>query len=173
MDLAARQAHTPLADHLLVTQGHFADEAVSVRLFRDVLDAPAVRLLAAAGDVLGNSSGEQQVRLHHIANLRTVVLLVDYADVIAIDCQPAVGGRIEANDELSQRRLSRAAAADDGDQLAGLDVDRDVLQDIRRLIAIVAEVNSVETNVALQFRYGHARSQILGLLFRIEVEYVP
>src|SRR5262249_7191901 len=61
----------------------------------------------------------------------------------------------------------------DRDQLTRLDVQTDVLQDIRGVVAAVTEVNALETDVTLQLRNHHARSQVLGLLFGLQIEHVP
>ena len=145
---------------------------VHVRHPRDLLDAAAVRALVAAGDVLGDGAGEEQVALHHVADLRAVVLLVDHAHVVAVDRELAFGGRVEADEQLGERRLSRAAAADDRDQLAGLDVQADVFQHVRRFVAAIAEIDVLEPDVALQIGQHHARRQVLGLLLGFDVEHV-
>src|SRR5262249_61788427 len=76
------------------------------------------------------------------------------------------------NEQLGQRRLSRAAAANDRDQLTRLDVQTDVLQNIRGVLAAVTEVDALETNVTLQLGNHHARGQILGLLLGLQIEHV-
>jgi hypothetical protein len=139
-----------------------ADEGVRIGHLRHFLDAAAVRAVVAAGDVLRDGAGKQQVALHDIADLGPVIILVDHAHVVAVDQDLALGGRIKAHQQFCQRRLARAAAADDGHQLAGLDVDADVLQHIGRVVAAVAEIQAFELDLALQVGQHHSRGDVAG-----------
>jgi len=76
LHLPARQAHTAFTDDLLVAHGQFADEAVSIAEFCDLHDPPPIGILVAAGDVVRDGAREEQVILHDITDLGTVVLLV-------------------------------------------------------------------------------------------------
>src|SRR6185369_590563 len=127
LDLTARKSRAALADELLVALGHLADEGVRIGALGDFLDAAAVRALVAAGDVLGDGSGEEQVALHHVADLAAVVLLVDAGHVVAVHADLAVGRLVEAHEHLCERRLARATAPHDRHQLARLDLQVDVL----------------------------------------------
>src|SRR5581483_11849998 len=55
-------------------------------------------------------------------------VLVDRPQVAAVHRDASGGRRVEAADEIQQRRLPRAALSHDGDELAALDRERDVAQ---------------------------------------------
>jgi hypothetical protein len=54
--------------------------------------------------------------------------VVERADVVAGDLQPPARGSLERAHDVQQRRLARARRADDGQQLAPRDVQRDAAQ---------------------------------------------
>ena len=55
-------------------------------------------------------------------------------DVLAIECDSASSGAEQARDGSQQRRLAGAVGADDGDQLAGIDGDRDVVEHFEAVV---------------------------------------
>ena len=139
---------------------------------RDLLDAAPVRALFTARNVLRDGAGEQQIALHDIADLGAVIILVDHAHVVPVDEDLAVRGRIKADQQFRQRRLARAAAADDGDEFSPADIDADVFQHIGRVVAAIAEVHVLELHVAAQVGQHDAAGRVAGLLFRFDVEHV-
>src|SRR4051794_8954997 len=96
LNLTTGQTDAAFANDLLVTQRHLGDEGVCVRHLRYFFDAPPIRTFLAAGDILGDGSREQQVALHDIAYLRTVIILVDHTHVVTIDNNFSIGRRIKA-----------------------------------------------------------------------------
>ena len=73
--------------------------------------------------------------------------LRDVAHVDAVDQDAALERVVEARDEVDQAGLAGAAAADQGDGLAGLGADRDVLED--DVAGLVAEGDMLQVDAAL------------------------
>ena len=70
------------------------------------------------GDVAGDAHmREQGIVLEHHADV--ALRRIEIGDVRAVDQDAARIRRLEAGDDLEQRRLARAAGAKDGDELAG------------------------------------------------------
>ncbi len=67
-------------------------------------------------------------------------------------CPP--GGIVETRDQVDQRRLARARAAQDGDSLAGLGAEADIFEHRQIRIAVVVEIHSVETHRRLPLSPG-------------------
>ena len=61
---------------------------------------------------------------------------IDLADIDAVDQDLAALDAIEPLDELRQSRLAGARSADDADDLAGRDVEIDVLEHVGRVHAV-------------------------------------
>ena len=74
--------------------------------------------------------------------------LFDMVDVDAVIADLAVGKVIESVDEVRDRGLACARRADEGQLLAGLGVERDVVQD--RLFGVIGKVHVKEAHVAAE-----------------------
>ena len=79
-------------------------------------------LLAAVGDIVGDRVVEQESVLRHQADLVAETGQVEIADVAAIDLHGARGGVVEARHQVGERGLAAAARPDQGDHLAGFDL---------------------------------------------------
>src|SRR5262249_54649303 len=75
-------------------------------------------------------------------------LEADLAHVVAVDqYAPAlIRDVIEASEQVDDRGLAGAARPDDGDDLAGMDLERDVMQD--RLFGVVTKGDVLEFDLA-------------------------
>ena len=73
-------------------------------------------------------------------------LLGDVGDVLPVDQDAAALDVVEAQQQVDQRRLAGAGAADQPDLLAGLHVERQVVDDAR--LAAVVEADVLEADVA-------------------------
>ena len=67
--------------------------------------------------------------LHDDADLLAQRVELDVADVVAVDQHLAAVDVVEARDQVGDRGLARAGRADQGDGLAGLGAEADVLED--------------------------------------------
>src|SRR5690606_38019599 len=125
--LPARQRYAPLADHRFVAVGKAHDVVVQLGLFGRLLDL-LPREVAAEADVFGDGGGEEEVVLGRVADLRAQRLQRDAADVVAVD-ENGAHGRVEhPQQQVGQRSLARPGAAHDGQRLARLHRNVDVLQ---------------------------------------------
>jgi hypothetical protein len=77
---------------------------------------------AAVEDVVAHRAVQQRGVLRHHADVRAQAVLRDLGDVLAVDQQPARLDVVEAQQQVDERRLARARAADQADLLARLDV---------------------------------------------------
>ena len=96
---------------------------------------------AERGDVLGDRAGEQPVVLQDAADLRAVMLEPDRLHGHIVQQHGAAARPQQAGEDLEQGRLARARGPDDRDALAGRDVEIEVSDD-RRLVVAVAEADA-------------------------------
>src|SRR3989449_3967716 len=127
--LAAREAHAPLADERVVAVGARHDEVVSVRLARRAHDLLERRVGPPVRDVIADRVAEEEVLLRDDADLRAERRLRDVAQIVAVERDPPRGHVMEAGHEVDEGGLARARHADEGDDLALADLERDLLQD--------------------------------------------
>ena len=115
-----------------------------------LLGAPAALLVLDPGvdqrqlDVVQGVGPRQEVEgLEHepdllVANARQLVV-GELPDLLALERVGAAGGRIEAADQVHERRLARARGAHDRDVLVGLDVEVHPVQRVDLLGADLVE----------------------------------
>ncbi len=92
----------------------------------------------AVGDVVAHGVVEQHRLLRDDSDLRAQGCQSHVANVVAIDQQASRGDVEEARNQMDQRALARAAGADDGQHLAVLDFEIDVVQDLAGIVAVSA-----------------------------------
>jgi len=122
------------------------------------------RTLAAVGDVVVDRAGEQPGVLQHHAEQVAQVVARHVVRVDAVDSNATVVDLVEAQEQVHERRLARAGGADDRHGLAGLDVQREVLDE--RSVRDVAERHVFERDVAARV-LQHDRRDRVGLLLRL------
>ena len=110
---------------------------------------------AGVADVLHDRAGEEIIHLQNQAHLLVQRFAGDVADVVAVDQHAALLRLIEAGDQGDDAALAAAGGADQGDHLAGLGFEVDVVQD--GPLGVVAEGDVLEFA-----RFRHAR-QGLGV----------
>jgi len=158
--LSAGKAAAALAEDGVVALGELGDEIVGGGDFGGAFDLVARGLGVAEGDVGGDGVGEEEAFLEDDADVAAEVVEVEAAGVDAVDEHGAGGGIVEARDETHQDALAGAGGAEDGDALAGLDVERDVVEDGFGLAEIgrerrqwmVDERHAIEADVTVQAR---------------------
>ena len=150
--LALREVRAVAVEHRVVALGQPADEVVRAGQLGRVDARVVVRVQIAVADVLHDRSGEQVRVLKDDAQTVPQVGLLDLVDVDAVVADLAVGDVVEAVDQVRDRRLARAGGADERQLLAGLGVQRDVVQ--HGLFRRIAEVHVEEPHVAHQLGIG-------------------
>ena len=129
LPLALREVRAVGRQHRVVALGQARDEIVRVGQLRGA-DAVVVRgVELAVADVVHDRAGEEVDVLQDDADRMTEIGFFDAVDVDAVVFDLAVGVVVEAVDEVCNRRFARAGRADEGELLAGLGVERDVVQD--------------------------------------------
>ena len=88
------------------------------------LDLGAARVAAAEADVLGHGAGQQHRILAHHRDLVAQAGERQRADVVAVDQDAPRRRVVEPRQQVEDRRLARARAADEGAAHAGLDGQR-------------------------------------------------
>ena len=101
----------------------------------------------AVGDIVPNRCREQEHVLLHDADVASQRLERDVANVDAIDQDPASGGVVETRQQVHDGALAAPGRAQEGDDLARLDLEGDVPED--RGGAVILKGDVVEGNVAL------------------------
>jgi hypothetical protein len=82
--------------------------------------------LEAVGNVLGHGHvGEHGIGLEHHVHRPAVRLDIEH--VLAVDQDRAVAGRLEAGDHAQQRRLAAARRPEQGEELAGANVEAHIV----------------------------------------------
>ncbi|MNC37670.1 hypothetical protein D3C75_862410 [compost metagenome] len=119
------------------------------RQFGSLQNQLILDVTSPADQVVAQGTGQQLDVLGHVADVVAQFADVDLANVHAIDQQRAAVGLVQADDELGQRALARATAADDAHLLAGTDGQVDVLQGLVLLVR-VGEIDPAELDAALQ-----------------------
>ena len=148
LPLPLRKVRAVGCQHRVVALGQARDEIVRVGELRGA-DAVVVRgVELAVADVVHDRTGEEVHVLKHNAERMAQIGLFDAVDVDAVIFDLAVGDVVEPVDEVRDGGLACAGRADEGELLAGLGVERDVVQD--GLLRVIAEVDAVETDVAAQ-----------------------
>ena len=127
--LPARELHAALADECLVALGQARDELVRVRAERRVLDLRVGRVVAAVRDVVAHGAVEQEHVLLHDREQAAVGLQVKLPDVDAVEQEPAARRIVEPRDEVRDRGLAGAAAADERDDGAARHAHAEVAHD--------------------------------------------
>ena len=84
--------------------------------------------VAEAGDVLAHLAVEEQRVLRQVADRLAEAAALVREGALPVEEDAARGRRPEADDEPRQRRLAGARRADDAEELAALDLERDVAQ---------------------------------------------
>ena len=107
----------------------------------------------AVGDVVAHRVVEQHRLLRHDADLRPQRGQRKIADVDAVHQNASAGDIEKARDEVHQRGLARAAAADDRQHLAGLHLQVDALQHLARIFpTAVAEAHVLKADGVVERR---------------------
>ena len=151
--LAARQARAALANDRLVTLRQFEDELVRAgerRRRGNPLDRHA---WVRQRDVVTDRTIEEDVLLQHDPNLPPEPGGVNRRDIDPVDEHAPAFRDVEPLYELRQRRLAGSGRPDDADDLAGRDLEGDIVQ---RGLAVepVAEGHVVEADRTLEARQG-------------------
>ena len=122
------------------------------------LDGGAVDALGAEADVGFERAGEEERVLQHDAELAAQGVSVELAEVHTVEQNLAALDFVEAQQELDDGGLAGAGVADDGDGLAGAEVEGDVAQtpSLRPWVgaAVVGEPDVAEFDVALEAGEG-------------------
>jgi len=84
-------------------------------------DQLVLDVAGTADQIVAQGTGQQLDILRHVADVVAQLADVDLPNVHAVYQQRAIVGFVQADDQLGQRTLARAAAADDADFLAGAD----------------------------------------------------
>ena len=142
LPLPAGQRQALLADHGVIAFRQPPDELVGLRRRGGGEYLLVSRVWPPVADVGADGIGEQEAVLHDQADGGTQGLAGQPADLVVADPDFPADGVVEAGQQLRDRRLARTGGADDGDRLAGFDVQRQSAQ--HRLGRPVAEVHVVE-----------------------------
>ena len=142
--LAAGERHAFFADDGVKTVRLFHDEIVGVGMARGGDDFIARCTGPAQFDVPADGVVEQDGFLGDDGDLISQIARGDAADVHAADADDAPLRVIKSQEQIGERGFAGAAGADERDELAGLDLQLDVVQ---RDFFAVGKMDVVELNV--------------------------
>lgn len=128
LSLAAGEVHAGFAEHGVVAVLELGDEVVRAGDARGAFDLFARGCRMAEGDVRGDGVREEEVVLEDDADVRAERLHRKVVQRDAVEGDASGGRVVEARDEREQGGLAGAGGAGDGDGLAGLGDEGDVVQ---------------------------------------------
>ena len=135
--LAARQVRRTLFQHRRVAVRQPLDEFVGAGELGGAHDIVQRRGRLGHRDIFAHRAAEQKILLQHHADLGAQMSEIELLQILPVDAHQPGLWPIQPLDQPGDRRLARAAAADDADDLAGLDREGHVLDRRRRRIRIV------------------------------------
>ena len=115
-------------------------------LARGLLDLLIRGALLAEANVFPNRHVEQHVFLEHHGHAAAQGFAGHPADIDAVDGDASFIRDIEAQDQIEQRALAGTAGADDGDALADIELEAEIVEH-RRLAAFVLEGHAIEGDI--------------------------
>ena len=153
--LAAGDVRAALLDIGVIAVRHGGNEFIRTREHAGVTELLVRGVFVAPAEIFGDRTRKQLVFLQHHGNGVAQRLQIIIAHVHAAERQPAAGDIVQTRDELHERGLGRARAADDADRLAGTDVQINVIEHLFVRLGGVdkAHVVKVDRTVA----HGHDR----------------
>ena len=144
--LAAAQAVATLADDSVVAVVQLHDEVVNVGRARRRFDLRLSGVHVGVEQIGADGVVEQVGFLRHHADILGQRVEPQVAQVMAVDGDASGRRVVETRDEIGHRRLARATRPHQRRQLAGLEVERDVVQ---RALAGLAANHSRHALVAV------------------------
>ena len=133
-------------EHGVVPLGQAADEVVGIGQGGGRLHLFIRGIQIAVTDVLPDGAGEEVGVLQHDAQAAPQVRLADVVDGDAVVTDLAVGNVVEPVDQVGDGGLAGAGGTHEGQLLAGLGKEADVVED--GLALLIGEVHMVEPHVA-------------------------
>ena len=152
--LAQREAGAAFADHGLQLVGQGLEQVQAVQPAGRFDDLGVGGFRAAEADVVHDRAGKQEVLLLDDPHLPMQRRRFDAAEFAAIDADLSRAGEVELRQQVDDRGLAAAGVADQGDGLARLGDDVDLVQDAA--LGGVAEADLVELDPAVE------AGQVLG-----------
>ena len=161
--LAAGEAAAAFAYAGVVAVRHFFYEFMGTGQFCCLLDLFMGRVRQGDADVLLDGAGEEQVVLQDDADLPSEPGRLYFGGVDAVDENAPLLRQVQALDELRERALSGAGAADDAHREAGRYDEVHILDDAAAVLA-VGEADAAQLDLALEVRQSRARRVPGGFL---------
>src|SRR6185369_10506398 len=141
--LAAGDLDAALADHRVEAAVGARQQAVAGGLLEHLQALGVARSRIDEEEVLADRAGEELGVLGHEADLRPQLLEVEVGARDAVVEDASMVRRVEADEELDQRRLARARGADEGERLATAGREADT-GERRRRGGLVGEADVLE-----------------------------
>src|SRR5258706_11328165 len=127
--------------------------------------------LLAEPDVFSDRHVEQHVLLEHHRHALAQRLTRYLPDIDTIDgYAPFIRG-VEAKDQIEQRALAGAARADDGNGLANLELETEVVEN-RRFAAFILERDAVEGDIVGDTRQVRRTGPVVGAAGRFVEQFL-
>jgi len=97
-------------------------------------------LMVPPNSRVSDGAPEQQSLLRDNADLLAQAGLSDFTQIMSINADGTFGWIIKAGNQVEDRTLARAAGADQGHNLAGCNIEREIVKHF--LALVIAEVNA-------------------------------
>ena len=148
--LTARDVAAALLDVGVVLVGEALNELVRLCEFADAHQLLVCRVGVAPAQILLDRAREEHVLLQHDRDLIAQCLDVVIAHVYAAHLDAALGHVIKPRDEVDQRSLGAARAAQNAYRLPRLDLEIDLFERAAVRLLGILEVDSVKLDVAVR-----------------------
>src|SRR5262249_22096684 len=126
--LATREAAAALAHDSVVALRQFQDEIVRARKCRRGDDTFDRNARVGQRDVVPHRTVEQDIFLQHYADLSAQPGRIYHGEIGAVDQDASTLRHVQTLDELGESTLARTRRTDNANDLAGIDLERNIVQ---------------------------------------------
>src|SRR5206468_1234707 len=130
------------------------------------------RVGPSVGDILRDRAAEEERLLRDEADLPAQRVYLQLPQIRAVEGDRAFRRIVKPHQQVDERRLPRAAVADESDQLARLDRQVDVGEDGIAGVAVIVEMDVLELDLPHDARRLDGVLRVMDLRLRVQrLEY--
>src|SRR5262245_34542806 len=147
LPLPSGKALAAFADLSLITRRHLTDEIMSTSEHRRADYLFEGRIRVTQRNVLSDSAAEKKHVLWHDTNLSTKARERHLVHIIAVDRNGSLIGFMQSQQQIGKGSLAGPASPDNGNRLAGRNIEVDILKGIALRSCRIAKSDVAELDV--------------------------